>query len=201
MTVVVAIACDDGSVVMSGDSFCGDEDIRNLCVAPKVYQVGPIGVGIRGMVRQEQCVEVVIRNAVAAEEEITEDWIKFVLPDKIRNAMKTVGASVEVEGMQQLKDSSYLIAFNGKIFFIEEDFGVWESRRPVAAIGSGRAFAYGAIDALLHTYQEPAYNWSDFKPDLDEALKAASLAMKAAENWCPWVCGPYETIVIPPPQE
>lgn len=215
MTVVVAVACADGTVVMGGDSFCGDETLLNLCKAHKVYKVGPVGVGICGWVRSEQIFERTLKFFIPEKKHITEDWLRNELTDHIHDAMKEHGILQEKEGIHEMKESSYLLAHNGTIYHFDEDFSLWDSQRPISAIGAGRTLAIGAMSALLRErmrqvshkrLEHLALHNEDPGPekevneviDVSLARNMVGLALEVCADWSPWVCPPFQIIEIPP---
>lgn len=180
MTAVVAYS-NGTSVWIAGDSFCGDENKKDICEAPKVYQVGKLGVGLCGRVRQELILESVLRSVNPSD--FSEDWLKFVLPDILHDTMKAKGAVVEENGQATFGNSHYILALNGKLFYLESDFGVWEVKKNIAAIGAGREYVLGALSAMPKTLEE--------NPE-----KALVKSLKVAAQWSPWVIGPYNVIKI-----
>lgn len=188
MTVVIAVACEDGTVVMGGDSFCGDEEVLNLCKADKVYKVGVVGVGICGWVRSEQIFERTLREHIPDKKVITADWLRNDLTDLIHDAMKEHGIMTDKDGVHEMKESEYLLAFGGTIYHFDEDFSLWESRRRCAAIGAGRKFAYGAMGAMLLDV--------DGKPPIELAREIVHRALEVCADWSPWVVPPFKVIDI-----
>lgn len=194
MTVVVAVACTDGTVVMGGDSFCGDEDVLNLCRADKVYTVGTVGVGICGWVRSEQIFERVLKEYIPDKKQITADWLRNDLTDHIHDAMKEHGIMHDKDGVHEMKESAYLLAFGGTIYHFDEDFSLWDSRRPISAIGAGRKFALGAMGALLS--QAPVLD-EENRPDVEYARRMVQIALEVSSTWSPWVRPPFKVVRVP----
>ena len=175
---------------MGGDSFCGDEEVLNLCKADKVYKVGPVGVGICGWVRSEQIFERTLREQIPDKKQITAEWLRNDLTDLIHDAMKEHGIMNDKDGVHEMKESEYLLAFDGTIYHFDEDFSLWDSRRRVSAIGSGRKFAYGAVAALLKDVEG--------KPTTHDAIRIVSVALEVCADWSPWVSPPFKVIEIAP---
>jgi len=194
MTVVVAVTCNDGTVVMGGDSFCGDEDLVNVCRADKVYLVGPVGVGICGSVRSEQLLDRVLREHIPEKKEISEEWLRNDFTDFLHDAMKEHGSMHDREGTHEMRDSHYIIVFDGVTYYLETDFSLWESRRPLAAIGIGRKIAYGAMGAMLSTLGGEL-------PDVEFAENMVRTALAVSAEWSPWVVPPFTVITVPPNAE
>lgn len=189
MTVVVALRCSDGSVVMGGDSFCGDEDVLDVCLAPKAYMVGPVGVGICGGVRTEQILERTLREVIPEKKDVTAKWLQSDLTDILHETMSDQKVVTSTEGFHSLKDSSYLLVFDGVIYHLEEDFSLWDSRRNFAAIGAGKQFALGALGVQLSRLGR--------FPDVEEATTMVQWALQTTATWSPWVCSPFITVVVP----
>lgn len=176
MTVIVAYS-DGQNVYIAGDSFCGDENKRDICQTPKVYTVaGKLAVGLSGFIRQELILQQVLQTT--NPEKITHDWIRFTLPDIFQKALQARGAIVEKDGQATAGDCAYILGFEGKIYILENDFGVWESRNSYTAIGSGREYALGALAALQKELPKD--------PEL-----TMTKALAAAAKWCPWVMEPF----------
>lgn len=188
MTCIVALRTTNKTVILGGDSFCGDDEVVNLCRAPKVYKVGPIGVGLCGQVRSEQILEKTLKKVVPEQEEkgeLTEEWLVYKLPNIIRKAMKKHGALCEDQGAHQLNDSEYIFAFNGKIYFLDEDFGLWDTQYKYGAIGSGKPFALGALAYASET------------PQMEEnPHRVVQMALEAAAKWSPWVRAPFTMVEV-----
>lgn len=183
MTCVVALRTDDGKIYLGGDSFCGSEDKLDLCVEPKVYMVGPVGVGICGHIRQELILRATLQAEIEEKKVITEEWIKHDLAEAVRSAMRESGTSREQEGMS-LHDSAYLLAHDGVIYYFDSDFGIWISRREYSAIGCGKYYALGS----LHT--SVRHNRHNDCPE-----QAVLDALEASATLSPFVAGPM--LVIP----
>jgi ATP-dependent protease HslVU (ClpYQ) peptidase subunit len=185
MTCVVAIADGYGKIIMGGDSFCGDQYHLDMCKEPKVYTVGEVGVGIAGSVRAEHIFTRIINDMVPEKKDITKDWIVCELAETIRVAMKEYGCLKEQEGISGMNDSEYLLAHKGSIYYFENDFGVWESSRPYAAIGSGRSAALGSLSTFdMHSHH-----------GLTER-EMCEIALLVAEQQSPWVRGPFKFVTV-----
>ena len=180
MTAVIAYT-NGTKVWLAGDSFCGDENKRDLCEASKVYQIGKLGVGLCGFVRQELILESVLR--AANPNDFSDEWIRFVLPDLLHETMKMKGAVVEKDGQSTFGNSSYILALEGRLYYLESDFGVWEIKKNVAAIGAGREYALGALTMVPKSLAK----------DPEKTLKKV---LDAASEWSPWVIGPHSVIVV-----
>ena len=180
MTAVVAYS-DGTKVWLAGDSFCGDESKKDICEASKVYQIGNLGIGICGYVRQELILESILRSINPSD--FSDEWLRFVLPDILHDTMKAKGAVVEKDGQSTFGNSHYILALSGKLYYLESDFGVWEVKKNIAAIGAGREYTLGALSATPKSLKE-------------DPAKALVKALKIASEWSPWVVGPYSVIEV-----
>ena len=135
MTAVIAYS-NQKTVWLAADSFCGDENKKDICETPKVYQIGKLGIGLCGSIRQELILENVLRSINTLD--FTEEWLKFTLPDILHDTMKAKGAVIEENGQSTFGNSHYILTLNGKLFYLESDFGIWEVKKNIAAIGAGR---------------------------------------------------------------
>lgn len=185
MTCIIAIVDGQHNVWLAGDSFCGDDNIRNMCNASKVYKVGPLGIGLCGYVRQELIIEQTIRQALEKDNvQVTHDWIKFELPNLISKNMHTNNAIINKDGQSTMGKSSYLIAFDGRLYYLDDDFGIWETSKKIAAIGAGKYYALGALQAIINSgvYSTPEQMLLD--------------SLKVSCEWSNWVVPPYTTIKV-----
>jgi ATP-dependent protease HslVU (ClpYQ) peptidase subunit len=181
MTAIVAYT-NGSKVWIAGDHFVGNDSKKDLCKTSKVYKIGNLGVGFCGYHRQGLILESVLKNV---DPKIFSDkWILFTLPDLLFDTMQTKGALINEEGQFTLGDSCYILAFNGLIYYLESDFGVWKTKKNVAAIGTGQEYALGALSALgdknIKKYPK----------------KCLIKALKIAAMWSPWVTPPFNTIEI-----
>ncbi len=180
MTAVVAYT-NGRTIWMAGDGFVGDDNKKDISKSSKVYQIGNLGVGLCGHVRQELILESVLRSS--DPKDFTEDWLKFSFPDLLLETMKSKHAIVDDNGQASFGESHYILGLNGKLFYLENDFGIWEVKKNIAAIGAGREYTLGALSAMPQSLQQ-----------YPERTLVKSL--KIAAEWSPWVTAPYTTIKV-----
>lgn len=177
MTAILAYS-DGVNVWIAGDGFCGDELKKDICKNPKTYVInGQLAVGISGFIRQEMILQKVLKTQ--APKKITEEWLLFCLPDLLQEAMDSRNALVEKDGQRTAGDSSYILGLLGKIYYLDNDFGVWETAKNIASVGSGREYCLGALSAMPKEALD-----SDPEGCLVKALGIAS-------EWSPWVNPPF----------
>ena len=111
---------------------------------------------------------------------------KFV--QELRTCLEFQGYSTSVDrdgrAQQIQQGSQFLIAVNSTIYQIDNDYAWCTDSSGLYSIGSGSAFALGALHAL-QTRQ----------PTLAQAKKLASKALSVAAKYDPYTGGPYNTVV------
>lgn len=183
---------DGQTVYMAGDSFCGDDQKKDGCRDPKVHLVGPIGVGIAGHVRHEIILERILRKKFHGkttrdfDPEAVHNWLKFTLPDSLSSAVAKRTAGKEESGERNSMDgSTYLIGAYGRIYYVEDDYAVWEPNRNIASVGCGAQYALGALDALR-----------ELSNPIDPVV-VLKKALQVASKWNSFVMEPYTFIEVP----
>lgn len=185
MTVVVgAVSGDD--VWLAGDSYCGDEDILELCTEPKVFAVSnTVALGISGDVRAEILTTKAIKKIIKGKERITQEWLKTDFSLKLHDALKDTGVLKEKNSIHTLEDSSFVLAHAGRLYYLDDNLGLWRPQAPYVAIGSGRSLALGA---LAYAYQD-----GDLEEHPKEALKEV---LDCVSKHCHYVRPPYTYVKI-----
>lgn len=181
MTVVLALE-NEGKVILGGDAYCSSGITLDKCDTPKVFQIGPLGVGICGSIKAEQIfVKVLKREFKKKKLDVSREWIEDDLTSLVREEMLNSGLIGPDENMPD--DSSFLIAFEGKVYLFESDFSVWRSPRGYQAIGAGANFAKGAMEALLKD--------KSLSPE-EKVLRS----LQAADELCAYVMPPFNVIAV-----
>jgi ATP-dependent protease HslVU (ClpYQ) peptidase subunit len=177
MTAVIAYS-NGSNVWIAGDGYCGDEMKKDICKNPKTYVInGQLAVGISGLIRQEMILKKVLKTY--APKKITSRWLLFDFPDILQETMKKCNALIERDGQQTAGDSGYIFGLMGKIYYLDTDFGIWETAKNIASIGSGREYCLGALSAM-----------SKKTLNLDPE-KCLIRALEIASEWSPWVTPPF----------
>lgn len=146
MTCIVAVALD-GKVWMGGDSLA----LSGCDVAErqgKVFIWGNLIIGISGSVRVSQLVEYGLptHESIGSQDREEPDLVYLVnkfIP-AIRDILKQGGYTKIESGVESIQDI-ILIGMNGNIYKMYSDFAVCKPDGKFAAIGSGEAFALGAL--------------------------------------------------------
>jgi 20S proteasome alpha/beta subunit len=174
VTAVLAIASGDGAIVLAGDSFCGTDEERATCSAPKVWRVGAIGVGISGEAVPEARFSAALRSFVARGR-ITARAMRDRLPPVLADALRGTDPG-----------SSYLLAHAGAIYRVEHDGGVWAVGDHFTAIGSAGREARAAI--AMAAPCPPASS--------ADALEVARRALEVAARLSAYCVPPFHAVTI-----
>lgn len=147
MTLVIgAISGDD--VYLAGDSYCGDlaNDVVDLCKDPKVYMVSnTVALGICGGIRTEVAVVKAIKSILSAKKKVVEQFLLNDFSTKLHEKLKDTGILKDIKGVHSLDDSEYILAHAGRLYYLDDDMGLWESQTPYVAIGAARSIALGSL--------------------------------------------------------
>lgn len=182
MTCVVALE-HSGVVYLGSDSFLGDAFIRDQISRPKFFQKGDrFVVAFAGGLRGAQIVEHGLKFRKMKKNEDEEAFLVTEVSKKIQAAFSKAGANIKDEGSVDTHDADFLIALNGKIFIIQDDYSVIRSRHGFASIGAGQDFALGALASLEKYVTDPRMK--------------IELALKAAADLSPQVCGPFHIVEV-----
>lgn len=179
MTAVLAIVCDDDSVVLGGDSACSGKRYVDIDARPKVHKLSDrLAVGVSGALDAEAAFMSVMR-AFAARDDLSEDVILYELPKLFAEACDAHNVDVSDFG-------DYLIAFGGAVY-VFEGVGCYRCGREVACVGSGGGIASGAAHALLR---------SEVRLDRNDAGRCIRCALEIAADLSPFVRGPFTAVAV-----
>lgn len=147
MTCIAAVIDEDGTVWMGGDSAGVDENFGlGIGREEKVWENDGILFGASGSFRVSQ----VLRwHFEVPPPNPKEDHLKYLtgpFVDAMRSALEAAG-SLETweEDSTEGMGGCLLIAYQGRVFEIMEDFGVSELVHGYGAVGCGGSLAWGSL--------------------------------------------------------
>lgn len=182
MTVIIALENEeDKKVYLGGDSYCSSGIILDKCDTPKVFKIGPFGVGVCGSVKAEQILVKVLKQATKNKKKFSREWIENELTKLVWKEMEKSGV-LGPEGRMP-DDSSFIIAYDGKAYIFQSDFSIIRSPRGYQAIGAGTSFAKGAMEVL--------HKEKSLSPE-----EKVRRGLEASENLCALVMGPFTIIAV-----
>lgn len=188
MTCIVAVADPNGSVVIGGDSAGTDAWDLSLQIGtePKVWRQGHLLFGACGSFRVSQLVRYHLTLPVPDEDVDPLDYLSGKLVNALRDTLAEGGALTSLWGdmTEELTGSGLIVCMGGRVFAIQEDFGVLEMTHGYAAIGCGALLAWGALAAT---------------EDIEITSKRrVRIALDAAERHSAGVRGPMTILRQPP---
>jgi len=169
MTCIVGIQTGNKAVIC-GDSFGGSDYIKHVIAKPKVFEANGIVMGYTSSFRMGQLLEYATNFDVSKIKDV-DRFIHTEFIDHIREIFKDNGYSKVESNVEE--GGSFLVAINGELYEIQEDYAVLKNADGIHAIGAGYQYALGAMHA---TQKE------DNK--IVEGLRAAAY-------YSPFVCEPF----------
>ena len=138
MTCVAGVA-RGGHVCIGGDSsIAWDEESLDSCVEPKVFRRGEWLIGLAGDANADRAFHFELRPP-----QVTKPIRRLVavdFADEVKRALETTGAGEA--------DFSALIGVSGQLYVMGSTYEVARHRWGYAAVGSGAAWATGALAIL-----------------------------------------------------
>lgn len=157
---------------MGGDSVSGNFDTgyHDLIANPKVFKTGPFLIGYTTSFRMGQLLEHVLEVPIYVAEQGTllAYMVKTFIP-AVREVLKDNGFTTVVNNVES--GGSFLVAFNGQIFEVNDDFAVHQSQDGFYAVGCGAVAALGALHAVMYV---PLLKMDNGEYFVECALTAAS---------------------------
>lgn len=151
MTTIAALI-DGDTIYMASDSRTTRGWSQYMDANQKIIRRGEMLIGHSGAVRGAQIVEHTFQIPEHLEGVPTERYMVASFIPALREAFKDQAYS-QVDDNRESQDSQFLIAYRGALYTIESDFTALKERRNFYAIGSGSAYALGALQT---TIGEPA---------------------------------------------
>lgn len=181
MTCIVGYVCDNGKVVIGGDSACTNLDgERTIDENKKVFLLGRVAVGMCGSVLIGNTVRYTMREKQPSNGEDALRWACTVFAPAFHEV---------AEQFADESETSALVGVNGRLFVVHQDGDVVEPACRYAAIGSGGPYALGALCAL-----RPALSVDD---DANHVERILGLALRASSEHCCHVAGPFNFVTAP----
>jgi ATP-dependent protease HslVU (ClpYQ) peptidase subunit len=162
----------DGKVYMGSDSRYLDGWHIHRSPNPKIFRVGNMLIGTSGSNRVSDILQY---NLIVEEEDM---WPDNPAEYVAREVIPEMQACLkEHDGMEGMKDSAIMVAYQGCLFIIGEDFSLSEIES-YEAIGAGAKYALGYIYAMHKTAFLP-------RELIEKALECAAYFSASCAG--PWV--------------
>lgn len=185
-TCIVGIEHPKG-VWLGGDNAATDIDTLSIVglAEPKVFTNGPFGFADQGSIRQGNLLQHGLLPPVPPDNADDAELYRFLVMefmDSVRDCLQ--GGGVLLKGYDtdvEYAQGGFLLAIQGRLYRVEEDFGIHRSTRGYAAVGCGEFFALGAL-----------YATPDMAPK-----KRVKLALAAAAENSAGVAPPFDLLNVP----
>lgn len=146
MTCIIGLETDDGVWIgadSAGTDGYGGQTIR---ADTKVFRNGPMVMGFCGSYRMGQLLR--YNFVVPSQPDGMGDYeyMVRVFVEAVRKTLKDGGFTWVEKNTET--GGFFLVAYNGSLYSIEDDFQVGMSTRSYVCIGSGEQYAMGAMAAL-----------------------------------------------------
>jgi hypothetical protein len=174
MTCVIAIK-ENGVVYMGADSAGSDLCTIRTRIDPKVHKVGPFMFGFTTSFRMGQLLAHAFKAPDRDPRVATEKFMSTTFVDAVRDCLKAGGYAAKREEVEQ--GGTFLVAYEGRVFTIYDDYQVAEGALAYEAVGCGTDMAMGS----LYTTQGSTM----------AAAARIDMALRAAEAFSCGVRGPF----------
>ncbi len=148
MTCVIALE-HQGRAYVGSDSFLGDEGFKDGTAHPKVMKKGSLLIAYAGSVRGAQIVEHGITFRRQKKGETPEAYMVNDVAARIKHFFDNLGAAVQAPGRSDSSESEFIVCVKGRVFAIQSDYGVIQSKHGFLSIGAGQPYASAAMLALI----------------------------------------------------
>ncbi len=146
MSCVIGLV-EENRIYLAADGYATTEDgERRPIICNKIIRNGPFLMGYTGSVRTGQIMD-------AGDFEPPETIATFA--ETARQHLYAKGCVATAEGGISMHTSNFLIVFDGKLYEMLIDFQINKVLGNFTSIGSGAAYAMGAMHILEKTKMEP----------------------------------------------
>ena len=105
----------------------------------------PVAIGYSGVFRDGQIVEHCMRPPFFPTGSNAYAWMVREFVPHLRDTLRAEGAIPDNKAAASTMNTSFIVGFEGRIFEVQSDFSVLESREGATAIGMGANIALGAL--------------------------------------------------------
>jgi ATP-dependent protease HslVU (ClpYQ) peptidase subunit len=180
MTCIVALKAEDGRIVMGADSAGSDSWSLIVLKDPKIYRVGSMLIGFTSSFRMGQLLGHSLSLPEHHSDVPVERYMATTFMDAVRRCLKDGGYAKRENDVES--GGTFLVAYKGRIFQVQDNFAIIENGRDYDACGSGFMLALGSL-----------YSTTDWDAD-----KRVLHALEAAQSFCASVRAPMRLEVLQP---
>lgn len=184
MTCICSIV-EDGIVYMGADSAASNGYGVVTRKDPKLFKIGDMLIGYTSSYRMGQLLKYNLSIPKHHEGVSVEDYLYRNFIDEVRNTLKIGGYMKKNNEVES--GGSFILAYRGRSFTIENDFQIGECVCNFSSVGCGQDVALGAMYATQDTKLTP--------------IERIKIALNAAEEFSLGVRGPFIFETLEPKDE
>lgn len=152
MTCIVGLI-HDNVVYIGGDSASSSDNQVSVRKDSKVFKHGDAVIGFTTSWRMGQILRYEMSPfAISSGQDAHQELVRTYVP-ALRKVAKDAGCMQQHNSADYL--GTFLIGVAGRLFYVDSDFQVGEPMTPYWAVGSGAAYALGALAATMQTSLDP----------------------------------------------
>ena len=151
MTCIVGMEVPEG-VILGADSATSSGDHVRITARKKLWKAGEFGFATCGSIRMSQILKYHLdlpgTPSPKASVALRDQWMVREFIPAVRTVMEENAFLHTEKGIEGISGGSFLVAWRGKLYSIYGDLQVAREINGVNALGSGYAYAHGALHAL-----------------------------------------------------
>lgn len=167
MTCVVGVR-QEGVVYIGADSLSSDRVEAQVRQDPKVFALGEFAIGFTSSWRMGQMLRYHFNPPTIPDDLDLHAYMVLHFVEELRTVAKKAAITEVQNSVESL--GKFLVGIRGRLFCVEADFQVSEAVQDYAAVGSGAAYALGAM--FLQRHYMPGVRLP--AAELERALEAAA---------------------------
>jgi len=178
MTCVVGVR-HEGVIYIGADSLSSDRVEAQVRKDPKVFTLGEFVIGFTSSWRMGQVLRYHFKLPAIPDDIDLHAYMVLHFVEELRTVAKKAAIAEVQNSVESL--GKFLVGVRGRLFCIESDFQVGEGVQDYAAVGSGSAYALGAMHfQRWRLLDRPRYPSAEIQ-----------CALEAASEHSPYVRGPW----------
>lgn len=177
MTCIAGLV-DGSDIWIGGDSACVNGWNLTVCRDPKVFQRGEFLFGATSSFRMMQLIQYSLKIVPQKARQSMDAYLRTVFVDALRECLSGGGYATKKNEVETA--GTFLVGYRGRLFRVDSDYQVLESRDAYNAVGCGSNYALGALHATKGA----------------QAKSRILTALRAAERMSAGVRGPFTVRVL-----
>lgn len=187
MTAIAGFVDSDKTVWIGGDSAGGFGDTLTVRTDSKVFRRGAFLFGFTSSFRMGQLLRYKLEIPTRSDGQDVEEYMATSFVDAVRQCLKDGGYARK--DSERESAGTFLVGHSGRLFVIDADYQVGETRDGYDACGCGTDAVLGALHATRTTAEY-------FGGRIDPFVRM-QLALAAAERHCSGVRSPFIVESLP----